>query len=181
MVSPLPERNLSGVETSGASIPPMRARLLSFLAAAALVLSPLPLAAAGRPLKMDDLFSLKDVADPRLSPDGRHVAYTLTTLDAKEDDSDTDLYLVSTEGGEPLRLTSGKKNETSPRFSPNGEWIAFLSDREGKKKQVYLLQPEGRRGGEAHRLPRRRLGPGLGPRLEAARPRRLRLRSGRGG
>jgi Tol biopolymer transport system component len=53
------------------------------------------------------------------------------------------------DGGEPLRLTSGKKEESSPRFSPNGEWIAFLSDREGKKKQVYLLS---RKGGEAVKL-----------------------------
>jgi dipeptidyl aminopeptidase/acylaminoacyl peptidase len=122
---------------------------LALVAAAALLLAPLTLAGEGRPLKVDDLFSLKDVSDPRLSPDGRHVAYTLTTLDAKEDDSDTDVYLVPVDGGEPLRLTSGKKDESSPRFSPNGEWIAFLSDREGKKTQVYLLS---RRGGEATKL-----------------------------
>ncbi|HYN02551.1 MAG TPA: prolyl oligopeptidase family serine peptidase [Vicinamibacteria bacterium] len=128
----------------------MRAPLLSRLAVtAALLLSPLPLAAQGRPLKADDLFSLKDVADPRLSPDGRWVAYTLTTLDAKEDDSDTDVYLVSTDGGEPLRLTSSKKEDSSPRFSPDGEWIAFLSDREGKKTQVFLMS---RKGGEAVKL-----------------------------
>ena len=53
------------------------------------------------------------------------------------------------DGGEPLRLTSGKKEDSSPRFSPDGEWIAFLSDREGKKKQVYLLS---RKGGEAVKL-----------------------------
>jgi dipeptidyl aminopeptidase/acylaminoacyl peptidase len=122
---------------------------LSRAALAALLLSPLPLAAEGRALRPDDVFSLRDVADPRLSPDGRQVAYTITTLDAKEDDSDADVYLVSRDGGEPLRLTAGKKSETCPRFSPDGVWIAFLSDREGKKKQVYLLN---RRGGEAVKL-----------------------------
>jgi dipeptidyl aminopeptidase/acylaminoacyl peptidase len=122
---------------------------LSRIALAASLLSPLPLAAEGRALRPDDVFSLKDVADPHLSPDGRQVAYTITTLDAKEDDSDADVYLVSRDGGESLRLTSGKKSETSPRFSPDGVWIAFLSDREGKKKQVYLLN---RRGGEAVKL-----------------------------
>ena len=128
----------------------MRAtRLLRLALIAALLSSSPAFAAEGRALTPNDVFSLKDVADPRLSPDGRQVAYTLTTLDAKEDDSDTDVYLVSTDGGEPLRLTSGKKPETSPRFSPNGEWIAFLSDREGKKKQVYLLN---RKGGEAVKL-----------------------------
>jgi len=128
----------------------MRATLLASLATAtALLLPPPPLAAEGRPLRPDDVFSLKDVADPRLSPDGRQVAYTLTTLDAKEDDSDTDIYLVSMDGGEPLRLTSAKKEDSSPRFSLDGEWIAFLSDREGKKKQVYLMS---RKGGEAMKL-----------------------------
>ena len=121
-------------------------RRLPLAVAASLLLAPLGVAGEGRPLKADDLFSLRDVADPRLSPDGRSVAYTLTTLDAKEDASDTDVYLVPVDGAEPLRLTSGKKSETSPRFSPDGEWIAFLSDREGKKTQVYLLS---RRGGEA--------------------------------
>ena len=163
----------------------MRAPLLPSLAtASALLLAPPPLAAEGRPLRPDDVFSLKDVADPRLSPDGRWVAYTLTTLDAKEDDSDSDVYLVSTDGGEPLRLTSGKKEDSSPRFSPDGEWIAFLSDREGKKTQVYLMS---RKGGEAVKLTdykASRLGPRLVPRLEAARPRgprRRPRRAGRGG
>ena len=49
-------------------------------------------------------------------------------------------------GGEPLRLTSSKKSESTPRFSPDGEWIAFLSGREGGHTQVCLLS---RRGGEA--------------------------------
>jgi len=128
----------------------MRTRRLSRSAVVtALLLAPLPLAADGRPFKVDDLFALKDVSDPRLSPDGRSVAYALTLLDAKADESDTDLYLVSMDGGEPLRLTSGKKDETHPRFSPDGEWIAFLSAREGKKAQVHLLS---RRGGEAVKL-----------------------------
>jgi len=118
-------------------------------AAALLLLAPLAVADERRPLKAEDLLTLRDVTDPRLSPDGRWVAYTLTTLDAKADDSDADLHLVSTDGGESLRLTSGEKDETSPRFSPDGKWVAFLSDREGKKKQVYLLS---RKGGEAVKL-----------------------------
>ncbi len=120
---------------------------LAFLSlAVTLLLVPPSLAAERRPLQPADVFNLKDVSDPRLSPDGRQVAYTVTALDAKEDDSDADVYLVSTEGGEHLRLTSSKKEETSPRFSPDGAWIAFLSDRDGKKTQVYLLS---RKGGEA--------------------------------
>jgi dipeptidyl aminopeptidase/acylaminoacyl peptidase len=123
--------------------------LAATLSAAALLGAVPSVAAERRPLKVDDLFALKDVADPRLSPDGRFVAYTLTSLDAKEDESDSDVYVVPLAGGEPLRLTSSKKDETHPRFSPDGEWIAFLSDREGKKTQVHLMS---RRGGEAVKL-----------------------------
>src|SRR6185436_4722860 len=72
-----------------------------------------------------------DVADPRLSPDGRFVAYTVTTSDLKEDTSDADVYLSALDGGEPLRLTSSKKGESRPRFSPDGEWIAFVTSRKG--------------------------------------------------
>jgi len=102
-----------------------------------------------RPLKVDDLFALKDVGDPRVSPEGRWVAYTVTSLDLKKDESDTDIYMVPLSGGEPLRLTAGKKPESHPRFSPDGKWIAFLSGREGKKTQVSLLP---RQGGEAVKL-----------------------------
>jgi dipeptidyl aminopeptidase/acylaminoacyl peptidase/tetratricopeptide (TPR) repeat protein len=119
------------------------------LLATAFFAASLPLLAAERPLRVDDLFQLKDVSDPQLSPDGRFVAYTVTTLDAKKDRSDRDVYMAPLEGGEPLRLTSSKKAESTPRFSPDGEWIAFLSSREGRHAAVFLLS---RRGGEAVKL-----------------------------
>jgi dipeptidyl aminopeptidase/acylaminoacyl peptidase len=118
-----------------------------------LVLSAGPwLAAASaqtRPLRVEDIFALKTVADPRLSPDAKWVAYTVASLDLKEDASDTDVWMVPFAGGEAVRLTSSKKPETGPRFSPDGRYLAFLSAREGKKPQVYLLD---RRGGEAVKL-----------------------------
>lgn len=99
-----------------------------------------------RPLQSDDIFELKTVGDPRISPDGAWVAYTVSWLDRKDDSSDTDIYMVATSGGAPIRLTSSKKPENSPRWSPDGRYLAFLSSRDGKKTQVYLLD---RRGGEA--------------------------------
>jgi dipeptidyl aminopeptidase/acylaminoacyl peptidase len=102
-----------------------------------------------RPLQPDDIFELKTVADPRISPDGEWIAYTVTTLDRKDDSADTDIYMVSTSGGAPVKLTSSKKPETSPRWSPDGRYLAFLSARDGKKAQVFLLD---RRGGEAQAI-----------------------------
>jgi dipeptidyl aminopeptidase/acylaminoacyl peptidase len=102
-----------------------------------------------RPLQSDDIFELKTVGDPRISPDGAWVAYTVSSLDRKDDSSDTDIYMVATSGGAPIRLTSSKKPENSPRWSPDGRYLAFLSSRDGKKTQVYLLD---RRGGEAQAI-----------------------------
>jgi dipeptidyl aminopeptidase/acylaminoacyl peptidase len=102
-----------------------------------------------RPLEPSDIFELKTVGDPRISPDGAWVAYTVSSLDKKEDNSDTDIYMVPTAGGSPVKLTSSKKPETSPRWSPDGRYLAFLSARDGKKTQVLLLD---RRGGDAQPL-----------------------------
>ena len=99
-----------------------------------------------RPLTPDDIFELKSVGDPRLSPDGAWIAYTVTTMDRKDDSSDTDIYMAPTEGGAPIRLTTSKRPESGPRWSPDGRYLAFTSARDGKKTQVYLLD---RRGGEA--------------------------------
>lgn len=106
-------------------------------------------AADTRPLEIDDLFRLKDVDDPQLSPDGKWVAYTVTSLDAEEDKSDTDVWMVPAAGGEGIRVTTSKESESSPRWSLDGRYLAFLSGREGSKTQVWLLN---RQGGEAERL-----------------------------
>jgi len=102
-----------------------------------------------RPLEPADIFELKTVGDPRISPDGAWIAYTVSSLDKKEDATDTDIYMVAAAGGPPVRLTSSKKPETSPRWSPDGRYLAFLSGRDGKKTQVYLLD---RRGGDAQQI-----------------------------
>ncbi|HTQ80543.1 MAG TPA: S9 family peptidase, partial [Thermoanaerobaculia bacterium] len=102
-----------------------------------------------RALTPDDIYAIKSVGDPHLSPDGRYVAFTVRAFQRKEDNSDTDIYMVPTAGGEALRLTGSPKAETTPRFSPDGRYLAFLSGREGKKSQVWLLP---RVGGEAFQL-----------------------------
>ncbi len=134
----------------------MRARSLAAVLACLLwpaLTAPAP-AGDKRPLTLDDLFALKDVADPRVSPDGAWVAYTVTALDAARDRADTDVWMAPFAAepgapGEPVRLTTGDEPETRPRWSPDGRYLAFLSKRGGKKTQVWLLD---RRGGEAVKL-----------------------------
>ena len=101
------------------------------------------------PLRVDDLFALKNVGDPQVSPEGKWVADTVSAMDAKEDGSDTDIYMAPFSGGTALRLTGGKKAETSPCWSPDGRYLALLSAREGNKTQVWLLD---RTGGEASKV-----------------------------
>jgi len=122
-----------------------RFALLALLAG----LGPLPALAQARTLRPDDIFAIKDVGDPEVSPEGRWVAFTVTSRDAKADESDTDIYMAPLGGGPALRLTTSRKPERSPRWSPDGKWIAFLSGREGKKAQVWLMSREG---GEAVKL-----------------------------
>jgi dipeptidyl aminopeptidase/acylaminoacyl peptidase len=116
---------------------------LVFLATASMA------AAEPRPLRTEDVFSLKDVSDPQVSPDGSWVAFTVRSMDPAKDRRDTDVWMVPMAGGAAVRLTASPKPESRPRFSPDGRWLAFLSGREGDKAQVWLLD---RRGGEAVKL-----------------------------
>jgi len=107
--------------------------------------------AGKRLVKVDDLFEIRDVADPQISPDGDWVAYTVRQPDPKTDKNETDIYMTRWDGSQTIRLTTSKGAETTPRFSPDGRFIAFLSDRDYDEEtdQVWLLN---RAGGEAERI-----------------------------
>ena len=105
-------------------------------------------AAAGRPMTFDDVIALRSVNDAQISPDGRWVAYTVTRADLDQNASDADIWLVSTAGETPVRLTTHKKGDSSPRWSPDGRRIAFISARE-EKPQIFLMSAFG---GEGERL-----------------------------
>ncbi len=107
---------------------------------------------APHPMTLDDLFRFQDVGDPQVSPDGQWVAYTLSSADTTADKRITDLWMVSWDGSQTIRLTYGVDSSSStPRWSPDGKYLAFEADRPGKAKgsQVWVLD---RRGGEAHQF-----------------------------
>ncbi len=119
------------------------------LAAASL---PAQTPATPHPLTLDDIFKFQDVGDPQVSPDGQWVAYTLSRIDTEADKRLTDLWMVSWDGSQDIRLTYGvDSSSNSPRWSPDGKYLSFEADRPGKAKgtQVWVLD---RRGGEARRL-----------------------------
>src|ERR1700719_2294034 len=101
-----------------------------------------------RNLAVDDYFRIKDAEDAQISPDGKWVAYVVTTHDAKDDKDKKRIWMVES-GGEAIPLTIEEANSRRPRWSPDGKYLGFLSERGNEKKQVWL-SPRG--GGEAEQL-----------------------------
>jgi dipeptidyl aminopeptidase/acylaminoacyl peptidase len=99
------------------------------------------------PLSLDDIMRLRTIQDPQIAPDGSRVAYVVSTPDLEENNHDTDIWLVSASGGDALLLTGGPGNDRSPRWSPDGSRVAFVSDRD-ESAQIWLIRPDG---GEARR------------------------------
>jgi dipeptidyl aminopeptidase/acylaminoacyl peptidase len=108
-------------------------------------------AAQRRPVAVDDQFRFQDVGNPELSPDGEWIVYSVTTTDVAADRRNTDLWKVKWDGSSRSQLTFSPESETSPKWSPDGKYISFLSSRPGPAKgtQVWLLDQSG---GEARQL-----------------------------
>ena len=117
------------------------------LALAVLVFATSAFAQTKRPLNVDDIYNLKDVRDPQRSPDGKWVAYSVSRAIKDTDKNDSDVWMVSWDGQQQVQLTSTPESESSPRWSPDGKYLAFLSSRqESKGAQLWLMN---RAGGEA--------------------------------
>ncbi len=102
-----------------------------------------------RAITIDDLFRLREVSDPQLSPDAQWVSYTVKSNLMKEDKSEERIWMVPTAGGEAIPLTAEGVSSSHARWSPDGKLIAFLSARNEGRTQVWLLS---RLGGDAQRL-----------------------------
>jgi dipeptidyl aminopeptidase/acylaminoacyl peptidase len=98
---------------------------------------------------VDDLINVRALSGARISPDGAYVAYVVTEADWKQDAFVTQIWLANVATGKTLQLTRGGKSADNPRWSPDGQWLAFSSDRIGGKNQVFAIQPNG---GEAAQL-----------------------------
>src|SRR3989442_14626535 len=126
-----------------------RTALWTALVTIPLSLFPIPrLAAQKRAITFDDFIALKTVSDPRLSPDGKWVAYTVTTSSLQDNRGVARIWLAEVATGQSRQVTQGPGSDRSPRWSPDGQTLAFLSTRQNGS-QIWVLSLAG---GEARRV-----------------------------
>jgi dipeptidyl aminopeptidase/acylaminoacyl peptidase len=103
-----------------------------------------------RGVTAEDYFAFETANDPRISPDGKWVAYTITTIDQKTNRRMARIWIAALDGSHPAVPFTGEANSsTSPRWSPDGRFMAFLSARDQGRPQIWLLS---RNGGEGRRV-----------------------------
>jgi len=116
---------------------------------------PAQAAVSGTPT-IDQSLEWKSAFNPKISPDGKRVVYELQSANWEDNSFDRNLWIAEVASGEVRQLTSAKKSSTGADWSPDGKWIAFLSDRPAQisgstadKKQLYVISADG---GEAQQL-----------------------------
>jgi dipeptidyl aminopeptidase/acylaminoacyl peptidase len=104
--------------------------------------------AQGRAFAPADWYRLTTVSNPAVSPDGKWVAFTVTTLRESENKRHAEVWMIAADGGEPIRMTSPSTESSNPRWSPDGKLLLFSSSRPNSKARTWGLRMD-RPSGEA--------------------------------
>ncbi|MBN2055942.1 S9 family peptidase, partial [bacterium] len=99
-------------------------------------------------LSSEDFYRIRHVDEARISPDGTRIAYVLETVNRAKNTYNRGIWIVPVDGGEPRKFTAGSAQDSSPRWSPDGSRLAFISTRAGKP-QIFIISVDG---GEAWQL-----------------------------
>ena len=111
-----------------------------------------PIAASARPMVPADLNALAEISDPALSPDGKDIAYVVTTTNAADDKTESHIWLAHWDGAKENQLTGRTgESETHPRYTQDGKYLLFLSSRTDPHHHDQLWRLP-RAGGEAEKL-----------------------------
>jgi dipeptidyl aminopeptidase/acylaminoacyl peptidase len=117
---------------------------------AAMVLVPQALVAQ-RAMQPNDWHRLTTVSQPALSPDGKVVAFTVTTINEKANKRHSEVWVVPAAGGDPVRYTAPAFESSNPRFSPDGKYLFFSSQRPGGSGNTWAIRMDAP-SGEATQL-----------------------------
>ncbi|MBI3448320.1 MAG: S9 family peptidase [Acidobacteria bacterium] len=120
--------------------------------------------AAKKPWTIDEILRVRDVTDPQASPDGKRVAFVVSEASDETDSFNTDIYLAAIPApgaplAEAIQLTRSPKSDANPRWSPQGDRIAFISKRDPAIKsedagaQTWLMRPDGGEPWQAASIP----------------------------
>ena len=105
---------------------------LTVLVAAALI------AMSANALTFEELAAIRRIGAPQVSPDGKWIAYDASTIDLGANYRHSAIYLLPAAGGPSRQITDGTKQDEGPAWSPDGKTIAYVSNRDGGAKQIYL-------------------------------------------
>src|SRR5258708_8369933 len=151
---------------------------MRFITVVILALAASAATVAKRGITAEDYFAFEFISDAHISPDGKQVAYVVTTIDQKKNRRNASIWVVAVDGrSAPRRLTAEGVNSNSPRWSPDGSRLGFLSSRstqaadtttavaaspatETTRPQICMLRTDG---GEAHVLTHPKNGGSLFP------------------
>ncbi|MDQ6802941.1 MAG: S9 family peptidase [Acidobacteriota bacterium] len=100
-------------------------------------------------LTIQDYATMPLVSSPMISPDGKRIVYALSRADLERSVYDTDLWIIGVDGSNDTQLTRSPSTNNHPRWSPDGNRIAFLSDRDGGRNAIWII---GANGGEAEKI-----------------------------
>jgi len=92
---------------------------------------------------VDELLTLKTVGAVQISPDAKWIAYTVGYGDFKTDAFVNQIWLIDVASGRNFQVTRGDKSSGNPRWSPDSQWLTFLSSRIEDKNQIFAINPFG--------------------------------------